>query len=472
MKSLLRKEVITAVILYAFAWLFSFGFVMYQFISNGDSFSEGLTFFIDFLQKRNPLIGIHLLFLIFYVLFITIRYFYRVHRKKGVKSAVLQFAFRLLLPFILLSSTYSYIIDRNSTENYNYQWDHSIENNANYSNDFYKEDQKHRGVHVFGWRNKRDKTIKSLLKSNVEWVAIVPFIYQDNEQTKTMRTPETIGKWRGNDSIFIEAIKDIHNKGMHVMFKPHLWLGDGWRSNVNFNTEEDWDTWFQSYRKNMLHYATLAEISKSELLCVGTELRTSIKQQPEAWLLLIKEIKAIYSGKLTYAANWDDENDLGEFWNALDYIGIQAYFPLTEHKKPVLDTIKAGWQKHIRSLERLSEKYNKPILFTEIGYKSEASATIKPWLWDTLYSGLSKEKSDETQQLAYQALFESLWHKEWFKGFYIWQWHSHSKQENTYKNMDFTPRFKPAENTIAKWFGKSAKKETSIYDDFKIKHSN
>ena len=473
MKLLLKKEGITAILVYVFTWFFSFSFVIYQFVSNDDSFSEGVTFFIEFVQKRNPQIGIHLLFLIFYFIFITIRYFFRVYKKRGLKTMVLHFAFRLLLPMLLLSSTYRYIINQNSIEDFDYKWDHSVENNDNHSNDFYMEDQKHRGVHVFGWRNKRDKTIKDLLKSNVEWVAMVPFIYQDDEQTTVMENPEVVGKWRRNDSTFINAIEDVHNKGMHVMFKPHLWLGDGWRSNVNFNTDEDWNTWFKFYRKNMLHYAKLAEASKSELLCIGTELRTSIKQQPEAWLLLIKEIKAIYSGKLTYAANWDDENDLGEFWNALDYIGIQAYFPLTEHKNPALDTIKAGWQKHIKSLERLSEKYNKPILFTEIGYKSEASATIKPWEWDTLYSGLSREKSDETQQLAYQALFESLWHKDWFKGFYIWQWHTHSNQkEKTYKNMDFTPRFKPAENTIAKWFGKSAKEDSSIYDDFKTKHSN
>ena len=117
MKLLLKRELITAAIIYAFAWLFSFAFVIYQFISNGDSFSEGVTFFIDFIQKRNPLIAIQILFLIFYIFFITIRYFYRVYKKKGMKSMVLQFAFRLLLPFILLSSTYRYIIDKNSAEN-------------------------------------------------------------------------------------------------------------------------------------------------------------------------------------------------------------------------------------------------------------------------------------------------------------------------------------------------------------------
>lgn len=238
------------------------------------------------------------------------------------------------------------------------------------------------------------------------------------------------------------------------MLKPHLWLGKGWRSNVTMQSNDEWSNWFESYRKNMLHYAKMAALTNVELLCIGTELRTSIKQQPKAWISLIKNIKKVYKGKLTYAANWDDDNDLGEFWDALDYIGIQAYFPLTKDKTPDLETIKAGWNNHIVNLEKLSKKYDKPILFTEVGYKSEASATIKPWEWDSLFSGISKKKSDITQQLAYQALFESLWHKEWFAGLYIWQWQVRSKKENALNNLDFSPRFKPAENTIAKWFGK------------------
>lgn len=470
MKLLLKKEVVSAIVIYLFTWLFSFLFVIYQFISNGESFSDGLDFFPDFILKKNAQIALLILFIIFYTLFLVIRYFIRIYRKKGVFIMLKRFTVRLLLPVLLLSFSYRYIINKNSFENFNYQWDYSVENNTNYSNNFYAVDNKHRGVHAFGWRNNREQTIKDLLKTNIEWVAMVPFIDQEDEQTKEMNAPKVVGQWRKNDSIFITAIKEVHKKGMHVMFKPHIWLRDGWRSNINFETNADWDIWFKAYRKNMLHYASLAEISGTELFCIGTELRTSIKQQPKAWIQLIKDIKTIYSGKLTYAANWDDDNDLGEFWEALDYIGIQAYFPLTDHKNPALDSIKIGWNKHIIGLEKLSKKYNKPILFTEIGYKSEASATIKPWEWDRLYSGLSREKSDKTQQLAYQALFESLWHKDWFKGFYIWQWHTHSKQENSYKNMDFTPRFKPAENTIAKWFGKPAKNSLPLYNN--LKNSN
>ena len=136
-------------------------------------------------------------------------------------------------------------------------------------------------------------------------------------------------------------------------------------------------------------------------------------------------------------------------------MGIQAYFPLTKVEHPDLETIKEGWQPHIQTLSAFSKKYAKPILFTEVGYKSEASATIKPWEWDNTLGVLYKKKSDQTQQLAYEALFQELWHQDWFAGIYVWEWDNRTQKENAPKDLNFSPRFKPAENVIAKWFGQS-----------------
>jgi hypothetical protein len=207
----------------------------------------------------------------------------------------------------------------------------------------------------------------------------------------------------------------------------------------------------------MLHYAKMAKDFNVELLCIGTELKTSLKKQPKQWITLVKEIKEIYSGKLTYAANWDGEYDNIDFWNQLDYIGIQAYFPLTKIKNPDLEAIKNGWDRHITMLESLSEKHNKPILFTEIGYRSDASSTIKPWEWSEYTGVLTKKKSNETQLLAYEAMFSKLWSKDWFMGTYIWEWDTRTKPNSKSTDLNFSPRFKPAQNNIAKWYGKTDK---------------
>lgn len=349
-----------------------------------------------------------------------------------------------MLPVFIIVISIKLIIYNNTQEDFNFIWDYSVENTKGYSNNLYKIDGKHRGMSVYRMGRGNNSQIHNLLKTNIEWVSLFPYFYQKDELSKTVTVPDEVGKWTGRDSIFMNDIKALQSKGIHIMLKPHLWMSDGWRSNIKMNSKAEWDTWFESYKKNILHYAKMAEVTNVELFCIGTELRSSVENQPNQWRVLIKEIKEIYSGKLTYAANWDGEFNNIDFWDELDYIGVQAYFPLTLAKNPGLETIKKGWNKHIKVLEDISITYNTPILFTEVGYRNDAYATVEPWEWGTIFTRLYTKKSDKTQQLAYQALFEKLWNKEWFAGIYAWQWSS----------GDFPIRSKPSENTIAKWYGK------------------
>lgn len=340
-----------------------------------------------------------------------------------------------------------------------FTWDMSVENHTGESNELYLSDGKHRGMSVFHWRDNIDQGINQLIKNNIEWVAIVPFMYQPSDTTKLIHPREQIGVWTSRDSAYLKVVQELHKRNLNVMLKPHLWMDKGWRSNIKLDSSEEWNAWFDSYEKHMLHYATLAEYLNIELLCIGTEFRSSLKAQPERWNSLVENIKIIYNGKLTYAANWDGEFNNVKFWNSMDYIGIQAYFPLTSKNNPNLEEIKNGWNKHIKTLEKLSKAHNKQILFTEIGYRSDISATVEPWLW---WEALDKSKnlsSNETQNLAYEALFQKLWKHNWFAGMYFWQWHNSSEEGDVHESVDFTPRYKPAENTLAKWYSKSVENQ-------------
>ncbi len=399
--------------------------------------------------NKKGLIFFHSLFLIFYLLFLLTRYFIRVYKKSGGIVMFKRLILRFFVPMLLVFLVIKYIIHTNSNENYAYTWDYSVENTNEISKDKYAYDGKHRGMSVYRIDRNDYSQIAKLVKTNVEWVSLFPYIYQEDQHSKEMRTPEKIGRWTRQDSVFIQSIKEVHRKGMHVMLKPHLWMSEGWRSNITLDTNADWNTWFESYRKNILHYAEMAAFTKVELLCIGTEFKSAVKSQPEQWKKLIRDIKKVYSGKLTYAANWDDEFNLVDFWDQLDYIGIQAYFPLTKVESPDIESIKQGWNIHIDKLEAISEKYNKPILFTEIGYRDDTQATIKPWEWGSVFNVLYKKKSAKTQQLAYRALFEKLWHKEWFAGSYAWEWNS----------SDFPIKSTPSQNTIARWYGKEIPKK-------------
>ena len=198
---------------------------------------------------------------------------------------------RAVIPVFLVVFSIKYIIKKNSSDAYEYQWNHDYENVSDQATSYYKIDGKHRGMSVFGWHYKNQNPIAALIKNNVEWVAMVPFLHQKDEQAHAMSFPAENGIWSRRDSIYIKSINKLHSKGVNVMLKPHLWLMSGWRSNLNLPSKSHWQGWFETYRNNMLHYAEMAEISNVKLLCIGTELRTSIEQQPEQWTELIQEIK-------------------------------------------------------------------------------------------------------------------------------------------------------------------------------------
>ncbi|MHA7057363.1 glycoside hydrolase family 113 [Aquimarina sp. M1] len=450
----MKNEVFTALKVYVFTGLMSLVLFIIGGVSNGITISESILYFGKTLKKPRFLIVLHILFLVVYLLFLILRYFIRMQRKKGLKVMFKHFLLRLCTPALVLFAIFKFIIVKNSSEDFAYTWIPSIENNSGTPKELYKIDRKHRGMTVFGWgfNNDSKTAIDDIVRSNIEWVAVVPFMDQEDEKTETIRIPKTIGQWSRRDSLHIKTIIKLKERNIQVMLKPHLWLGTGWRSHISHSSSSSWNIWFKSYRANIIHYAKMAAKTKVELFCIGTELKSSLINQPEQWKSLVREIKTIYKGKLTYAANWDGEFELVDFWNELDYIGIQAYFPLTKDPHPDKKTIKNGWNMYSNQLESLSKKHDKPILFTEIGYKSEASATIKPWEWGSALSILSKHKSDKTQQIAYEALYETFWDKDWFAGTYIWQWNTQSKKENASTNLDFSPRYKPAENTIAKWY--------------------
>lgn len=461
----LRIKGFTAIKIYVITWVLALVILSVVFFRFLDSIAEVVAQLYGVLTNSSFLVAVHLLFLVIYILFLVFSFIKRGYNKKGAKVAFKRLGLFLVLPLLIGYLGFKAVVSSNSLERYDYTWDFSAENTEKQPKKNYNIDGKHRGMSVFrlGAGN-HPESMKALIKDHVEWVAVVPFLYQDNEHTKVLRTRRSSTKgWSHNDSIMIKKIDTLHKQGMRVHLKPHVWLGDGWRSNIQ-PEGDDWDTWFNVYKKEMVNYAKIAQHTGVDLYCIGTELRTVIENRPQAWLTLIAEVKEVYSGKLTYAANWDDPIDKIPFWEEMDYIGIQAYFPLTEDSFPEIAAIKEGWKPHLTMLEKASKKYDKPILFTEVGYRSDAMATIKPWEWGSRLGILYNKKSDRTQQNAYEALFETFWDKPWFAGCYIWQWHANTTAESLKNDVDFTPRFKPAENTIAKWYGTKGKPTLHAFD--------
>lgn len=318
-----------------------------------------------------------------------------------------------------------------------------------------KKEDKHRGVHVFG---RLDSTkIQPIIQNNMEWITFVPFGDQKDYDSPIIRYHHPTRRSLNDiDTRWSKKIKLAHDFGFKVFLKPHIWIhapsDEKWRSDIFPTNEKNWETWKESYLEFILLYAKIAEKNKVELFCIGTEFTRLALEKPDFWENIIQEVQNIYSGKITYAANWYKEFEEITFWKELDFIGIQAYFPLVKNKTPTVQQISKGWKKHLPILKKIHKKFNKKILFTELGYKSTVDSAIEPWNWIDYSSNLSKPVSLETQANCYQAFFDSVWGKDWFAGVHIWQWHT-SEKNGGKDNIDFTPRKKPAENVIAKGFG-------------------
>lgn len=220
-------------------------------------------------------------------------------------------------------------------------------------------------------------------------------------------------------------------------------------------TEADWQAWFLSYRTFILHYARLAEKNGMDGLCVGMELHRTAVEREADWRELIEAVRAVYRGKLVYAANWGEEFKSIPFWDALDYIGIQAYFPLTEKSHPSVTDLMAGWIPHVEAMERVQKRFGKPVIFTEIGYRSSVNTAIRPWEWRSSSTGATDRDDLETQVRCYEAFFRTFWEKDWLAGMYLWKWFPNSRDAGGVFDKNFTPQNKPAEGVMRTWYGKA-----------------
>ncbi len=283
-------------------------------------------------------------------------------------------------------------------------------------------------------------------KINANWTAVIPYAFSRAEEPGVYFNHER--QWRGERKEGIcEQIILARQNGFKVMLKPHVWVrGQGWPGEFTLTKEEDWETWESDYSRYVLHCAQIADSLDVELFSIGTEFRKVVLDRPEFWVRLIAEVRKVYSGKLTYASNWDNYHNV-TFWPDLDYIGVDAYFPISDKEDATITDLINGWKVNAEKLKNLAGTMNKPILFTEFGYQSVVGTAGNHW-------ELSSEEVDMNAQAeAYEALFQTFWGERWFAGGFFWKWHFRIESGGL-DDPNFTPQGKPAQDVIERWYAK------------------
>jgi hypothetical protein len=228
-------------------------------------------------------------------------------------------------------------------------------------------------------------------------------------------------------------------RGLSIMVVPHIayWGSKfSWRGEINFESAGEWDRFFSDYETWIVRMATIAEAHHAGLFCIGLEF--SYAQKFDAhWRKIIAAVRAVYHGKLTYGGNWSDYQEV-KFWDALDYIGVLAYFPLTKTPDPPAQELAAAWEKHCEELERFSKQYGgKQIVFTELGYNESARAAAEPW-------GFKKggEHAAEIQARCLDVALALPRKHPFLAGMFLWKWFPElpSHEEEDYRLQ--TPQIK------------------------------
>jgi exo-beta-1,3-glucanase (GH17 family) len=292
-----------------------------------------------------------------------------------------------------------------------------------------------------------DQSLLNLTATGAKWLALIVTGYQETITSTVItytlpRTP--------TDADLMHVITQAHNLGMKVMLKPHLDLNNDpahWRGQIGiaFTTETEWEAWFASYRDFIAHYASLAQANGVEQFCVGTELLGTTGREAD-WRQVIGDVRGLFSGPITYASNHSGEETSIQWWDAVDYIGVDAYYPLTAKNDPTLAELKAAWVTPTLALENLSKQHNRPIIFTEIGYRSVDGANQHPWEWQ---AGGTVDLQEQAN--CYRAALETFWGKPWFRGIYWWYWSTDPNQGGA-SDDDYTPHNKPAELILRAYY--------------------
>lgn len=293
-----------------------------------------------------------------------------------------------------------------------------------------------------------ERTTDDARRLGANWISLTPF-GRIADLAPTGIDPTFEAPFAENRRAVARAIFQAHRKGLRVLVVPHLWVeagGENWRGNVDPGSDEGWKQWAASYRRFVLEWARIAEAEDADMFAIGVELR-SFATTIRGPLLegIIADVRKTYHGLLTYAANWDDVVDtvvLGK----LDVIGLNAFFPLDEHEGADLAALRQGGLRIAERMRSLAETWQKPVLFTEMGYTTRKDTAIKPWIWP---DGMKDVVIDQHAQAeAYTALLEPLVDAPWFAGFFVWRLYADPADMSQEAEWGFSPRGKEAELVV------------------------
>jgi hypothetical protein len=282
----------------------------------------------------------------------------------------------------------------------------------------------------------------------------------------------------------LEALVDsAHAAGLRVMVKPHLEMrgfpaseedrlvlrgadskerralvarieaqlatGEHLQHNrIAMRSNREWQRWFESYRGYILAYAREAQQAGADMFCVGRELDSTVVAREADWRDVVARVRTEFRGPLTYSANFDTWHRVA-FWDALDFVGVSAYFPLSDRADPGLAELEAGWERALAPLAAAARRWGRAVLLTEAGFPSIPNAARAPWREERVAADVW------LQARCYEATLRALARQPAVEGAFFWLWERTS--DPPFRDASHAIIGKPASFVMMRHFLASAK---------------
>lgn len=270
------------------------------------------------------------------------------------------------------------------------------------------------------------EALREVKALGANWVQIHPYAGVSRDGTVSMgRLPEdgSTPRWLSR------PIEEAHALGLRIAIVPHLagWrAGWKWRGDITFETAEQWQRFFATYQAWIVRMAQYCR--EADGFSVGSELDRTIPGHETEWRKMIAAVRNETRAALTYGANWPDYRAV-PFWDALDVIGISAYFPLVSHDRtPTAAEIDAAWRRIYPEIAQYARAQNREVVFLELGYDASTRAALEPWV-----SGRGEPGGPAVQELCLDRALAALQGPTGVMGAFLWKWFPGEYRREDYK---------------------------------------
>jgi len=281
-------------------------------------------------------------------------------------------------------------------------------------------------------------SIKQMASSGANAVVFVSFLKQPSPGSVMVQESDAVTQVQ-----LKSAISYARSIGLKVILKPQMLVSGSWAGGITHANPQQWHAWFESYSRQIIDLAVFAAAEHVDAFVIGTELFRANGHVD--WSILIRAVRSVYHGQISYAAHNVDGLRAFRYWSQLDAVALTLYPSLGS--SGAKDELQRSIDDAVKSLHVSVQGIGKPLWVMEVGMPSAQGASEKPWEWH----GLRSARVDLTLQKSTLDLWIKALDKTWVDGVFIWAWYS-DRDSGGRRDADYTPQNKPAEHVIRNYW--------------------